>query len=128
MQLLNPLLVSNLGSTEVILIFFVLIPFLILPIISLWRIFEKAGEPGWAAIIPIYNLVILMNIAGKPWWWGLLACIPYIGLIFSIWGTNLIVKQFGKTEGFTVGIVLLPFIFLPLLAFGEAKFTKQTFV
>ncbi len=127
MQLLNPLLISNLGSAEVILIFFVIIPILILPIISLWRIFEKAGEPGWAAIIPIYNLVILMAIAGKPWFWGLLACRPYIGVIFSIWGTNLMVKQFGKTEGFTLGIVFLPFIFLPILAFEEAKFTKQTF-
>lgn len=127
MHLLNLLLANYLGFAEITLLVFVLIPFLILPIISLWRIFEKAGEPGWSAIIPIYNLVILMSIAGKPWFWGLLACIPYIGLIFSIWGTNLVVKQFGKTEWFTLGIILLPFIFLPILAFGEAKFTKQTY-
>ena len=116
---------NSIGFGEIILLLIVLIPFLFLPIISLWKIFEKAGEPGWAAIIPVYHLIIIMKIADKPWWWGLIACIPYVGLIFSIWGTNLMVKQFGKREEFTVGIVLLPFIFLPILGFGDARFSRN---
>jgi len=125
MQLLNLLFMNSIGFGEIILLLIVLIPFLFLPIISLWKIFEKAGEPGWAAIIPVYHLIIIMKIADKPWWWGLLACIPYVGLVFSIWGTNLMVKKFGKTEAFTVGIVFLPFIFLPILGFGDARFSRN---
>lgn len=112
------------GIVEITLVLIVLITFFFIPIISLWKIFEKAGEAGWQVIIPIYNLVILMKIVGKPWWWALLICIPYIGLIWPIWGTNLLVKRFGKTEAFTVGIIFLPYVFLPILAFGDAKYTK----
>lgn len=87
--------------------------------ISLWKIFEKAGQEGWKAIIPIYNLYILTVIVGKPWWWMLLMCIPYIGAIWGIWITNLLSKSFGKTEGFTVGLVLLGIVFYPILAFDR---------
>jgi hypothetical protein len=101
-------------------IFFLAI--LALMIVSMWKIFVKAGKPGWAAIIPIYNLVVLCEIVNKPAWWAILMLIPYIGLIWSIWATNLLVKKFGKDEGFTVGCVFLPFVFYPILAFGYAKF------
>ncbi len=91
----------------------------VLIIISFWKIFEKAGKPGWASIIPIYNIIILLEIIGKPWWWLLLLLIPGVNIIFGIWMLNLLSISFGKTEGFTVGLVLLPFIFLPILGFGE---------
>ncbi|MEY3051689.1 MAG: hypothetical protein RLY31_1474 [Bacteroidota bacterium] len=91
-------------------------------IASVWRIFEKAGQPGWAVIVPIYNLLVLLRIVGKPWWWLFLMIIPYVGLIWSIWTTNLLSKKFGKDEGFTVGLILLPVIFYPLLAFGDAQY------
>lgn len=102
-----------------------LIPVLVIVVImlaSLWKIYQKAGYQGWEAIIPIYNLYILTKIVGKPWWWLLLMCIPYIGFIWSIWTYNMLSKSFGKTEGFTAGLVLLPFIFFPILAFGDAKY------
>lgn len=95
---------------------------LILPIASMWKLFEKANKPGWAAIIPIYNFIVFVEIIGKPLWWVVLFCIPYLNIIFLIWGYNLLVKSFGKDEAFTVGVILLWFIFLPILAFGDSKY------
>lgn len=119
------LLILGLEGSELILISIVLIPFIIIPIISFWKIFEKAGEPGWAALIPIFNLITLMKIIEKPWWWALLCIIPYLGMIWFIWSHNLMVKRFGKTESFTAGIIFLAPIFLPILAFGNSKFIGQ---
>jgi hypothetical protein len=89
---------------------------------SLWKIVAKSGEPGWAGIVPIYNMMILAKIGGKPIWWGALVLIPIAGIIFQIWIWNRVVKSFGQSEGFTVGVVLLPFIFLPILAFGKSQY------
>ncbi len=85
-------------------------------VISMWILFDKAGEPGWAAIVPIYNILTLLKIVNKPWWWLLLMMIPYAGIVWNIWSLNLFVKSFGKSEGYTVGCIFLPFIFLPMLA------------
>ena len=87
-----------------------------------WQIFTKAGKPGWAVLIPIYNIVVMLEIIGKPIWWLLLFFIPFVNLIISIWTTNLLVKSFGKSEGFTIGMVLLPFVFYPVLAFGSSQY------
>lgn len=94
----------------------------IIQIISLWKLFEKAGEQGWKSIIPIYNIYILLKIVGKPAWWLILFFIPLVNLVFVIWTYNMLSKSFGKDEAYTVGIVLLSFIFLPLLAFGNAQY------
>lgn len=91
-------------------------------IIAMWKIYEKAKKPGWAAIIPIYSTIVLLEIVGKPWWWFLLMLIPGLGVIWLIWTTNLLSKSFGKDEGFTVGLVLLGIIFYPILAFGSATY------
>ncbi len=96
--------------------------FLVLMIVSLWKIFEKAGKPGWACIIPIYNILILLEIVGKPWWWLLLMLIPGVNIVFAIWMTNLLSLSFGKTVGFTIGLLLLPFIFYPILGLGDAAY------
>jgi hypothetical protein len=89
---------------------------------SMWTIFAKAGKPGWAALIPIYNLIVLLEIVGKPWWWLLLMLIPLVNVVFAVWTYNLLSKSFGKSEGFTVGLILLSIIFLPILAFGDAQY------
>jgi hypothetical protein len=102
-----------------------MVPILIIGVIlviSLWKIFQKAGYQGWEAIVPIYNIYILLKIVGKPWWWLLLMCIPYVGLVWHIWSYNMLSKSFGKTEGFTAGLVLIPFIFFPILGFGDARY------
>lgn len=94
-------------------------------IASLWKIFTKAGQPGWACIVPIYNYIVMAKMAEKPAWWGILCLIPYVNIIFIIWIWNRIVLRFGKSSGFTVGIILLPIIFIPMLAFGDATYTPQ---
>lgn len=109
----------------VLLILVLEIGLVALLLISLWKIVAKTGEPGWAGIVPIYNMLILAKIGEKPMWWGALVLIPIAGIVFQIWIWNRVVKRFGKSEGFTVGAVLLPFIFLPILAFGDAKYTQQ---
>jgi len=91
----------------------------IIGIISYWRIYTKAGQPGWACLIPIYNLYILTKIIGKPWWWLLLMIFPCTSLIFAIWAANLLSKSFGQGVGFTLGLIFLGFIFYPILAFGN---------
>jgi hypothetical protein len=91
-------------------------------IVAQWKVFVKAGQPGWACIIPIYNTYIMLKIGGKPWWWLLLLLIPGVNIIFAIWIINMISKSFGKDEGFTVGLVLLGIIFWPILGFGSAKY------
>ena len=91
-------------------------------IVGIWKTFVKAGQPGWASIIPIYNIYIMTKIGGKPGWWTILCLIPFLNLIFVIWLYNMISKSFGKEEGFTVGLVLLGIIFWPILGFGSAKY------
>lgn len=103
----------------VIILYFALIIFLIA---SMWTIFTKAGQPGWAAIVPIYNIITLLKIVGKPTWWIILYFIPVVNLIFAIWTVNMLSKSFGKEEGFTVGLILLGIVFYPILAFGDAKY------
>jgi uncharacterized protein DUF5684 len=96
---------------------------IVLMIAALWKVFEKAGEPGWAAIIPIYNLYIMLKIAGRPGWWLLLYFIPFVNFIISIIVSIDIAKRFGKSTGFALGLVFLPFIFYPMLAWGDASYT-----
>ena len=87
-----------------------------------WKIYEKAGQSGWACLIPIYNIIIFLRIIGKPWWWIILFMIPGVNIVFAIWATNLLSKSFGKSEGFTVGLILLGFIFYPILGLGDAEY------
>jgi hypothetical protein len=108
------------GFPTGLLIFFLCI--WVFYIICMWKVFIKAGRPGWESIIPIYNLYIMIKIGGKPGWWLLMFFIPLVNLIFLIWTYNMISKSFGKDEGFTVGLLLLGVIFWPILAFGGAKY------
>jgi len=94
----------------------------ILTIASMWKVFEKAGQPGWAAIIPIYNIYIMTKIGGKPGYWTLLCLIPLVNIVFIIWLYNMVSKSFGKDEGFTAGLIFLGLIFWPILGFGSAKY------
>ncbi len=89
---------------------------------SLWQIFVKAGRPGWAALVPFYNVMVLAEITGRPWWWVLLVFIPVINLIVLLLLTVDLARSFGRGLGFAVGMVFLPFIFFPLLAFGSAEY------
>jgi hypothetical protein len=94
----------------------------IICIIGQWKAFEKAGQPGWACLIPIYNVYILLKIGGKPSWWLLLFFIPLVNVVYAIWLTNMISKSFGKDESFTVGLIALGVIFWPILGYGNAVY------
>jgi hypothetical protein len=96
---------------------------LVLEIIGAWFMFEKAGESGWAAIIPIYNYLIAIKIAGKPWWWILLMFIPIANIVFYIMILHGLSKNFGKGAAFTVGLFFFRFIFIMILGFGTSKYS-----
>lgn len=95
----------------------------ILVIAGWWMMFSKAGQPGWAAIIPIYNLYILISkVAGRPWWWLLLLLIPFVNFIILIIVWNDVSKAFGRGIGTTIGLIFLSPIFVLILGFGSAQF------
>jgi Family of unknown function (DUF5684) len=106
--------------TGVLILIYVLV--IVVEIAALWKVFVKAGHPGWAAIIPIYNTYILLKIAGRPAWWLILFFIPIVNFVIAIIVFNDISKSFGKGVGFTVGLILLGFIFIPILGFGSAQY------
>ena len=94
-----------------------------LMIASQWKVFTKAGQPGWACLIPIYNLYVMIQIAKKPGWWlAIILLVPIVNIIFLIMLINEIAKAFGKDAGFTVGLLFLGIIFWPILAFGDAEY------
>ncbi|ATC65659.1 signal peptidase I [Nibricoccus aquaticus] len=95
---------------------------IVLVIAGFWKVFVKAGHPGWAAIVPIYNVYILLKIAGKPGWWLLLFFIPIVSLVIAILVSIDVAKAFGKGAGFGVGLALLGFVFYPILGFGDAEY------
>ncbi len=94
----------------------------IISIISLWKIFKKAGRNGWEAIIPIYNLIILAEIAERPIYYAIFSLIPPISILVYV----PLVKRFGKDGSFGVLMALLPFVCLPILAFGGSTFKPST--
>jgi hypothetical protein len=96
--------------------------FAVISIAGTWKAFQKAGQPGWACIVPFYNVYIMLKIGGKPGWWLLLFFIPLVNVVFAIWTTNMISKSFGKDEGFTIGLIFLGVIFWPILGFGDAVY------
>jgi hypothetical protein len=91
-------------------------------IIAAWKIYSKAGKPGWAIFIPIYNLIVYLEIVGKPWWWIFLLMIPFVNIVLCIILIHKLSLSFGKDAGFTVGLLFLSWLFYPILAFGSAKY------
>jgi hypothetical protein len=103
----------------VMLVYFAI---LLLIIVSMWKIFTKAGKPGWAAIIPIYNIIVLLEIVNKPVWWIILLIIPIVNIIFAIIVMHQLSLSFGQGIGMTLLFLFLPFIGYPMLAFGSAQY------
>lgn len=108
------------------LFWIVIVAFTVLILAAMWRVNEKAGQPGWAAIVPIYNIVVLLRVAGKPWWWIFLLLIPLVNIVFAILITVGIARNFGKGIGFALGLLFLGFIFYPILGFGDATYQPRT--
>ena len=95
---------------------------LILLLASIWKVFQKAGKPGWASIVPLYNSWVMIQIAGKPSWWFFMMFVPFANIVFAIMLYVEIAKRFGKGGGFAALLILLPFVGFPILGFGKAQY------
>ena len=100
----------------------IMLALVVFMIASMWKVFVKAGQPGWAVIIPIYNAYILCKIAGRPGWWVVLMLIPVVSLVIAIIVAIDVAKAFGKGAGFGIGLAFLAPIFYPSLAFSDAVY------
>jgi len=126
----SPASSKALGVAALILVLVVLV-FVILLLVGMWKVFTKAGKPGWAAIIPIYNFWVLFEIVGMPSWLALiflLSAIPYLYFIPGILAAVAyykLSKAFGKSTFFAVMSILFSFICIPILGFGKATFNGK---
>lgn len=93
-------------------------------IVVMWKIYVKAGQPGWASIIPIYNVYIMLKIAGKPGWWLLLFFVPIANIIVGILVIISFAERFGKGVGFVLGLIFLSPIFYAILAFNSSEYQR----
>jgi len=92
-------------------------------IVVMWRLFTKAGRPGWVAIVPFYNTWVYCEVCGKPGWWMLLLFVPVLNLVIGILLAFLLAERFGHGVGFGIGLVLLSLIFHAILAFGDSRWS-----
>ncbi|MDP3069227.1 MAG: DUF5684 domain-containing protein [Opitutaceae bacterium] len=84
-----------------------------------WQVFAKAGQPGWAILVPFYNIYVLTQIVGRPWWWLLLCLVPFVSIVIAIILCIDLAKAFGRGAGFGVGLFFLSPIFMCILGFGS---------
>ena len=110
--------------TAILFLFWLAI--VIVVVAGFWKTFEKAGQPGWAAIIPVYNYYIMLKIAGKSGWWLLFFLIPIVNVVIAFVVFIEIARRFNQSTGFGVGLVLLGFVFWPILGFGEAQYFQSS--
>lgn len=115
-------LAQGLSAGVIITILLVVLVVSVMSIIGAWKTYQKAKQPGWASIVPIYNIYILQKIVGRPTWWTWLYFVPFVNLVVAIINCNDLAKSFGKDVGFTVLLVVFPFIAYLILGFGSAKY------
>lgn len=101
------------------------IAFAVFFIAAEWKLFSKANQPGWAIFIPIYNVLVLLNVAKMSWWNILLLLIPVVNIVIAFMIYINVAKNYGKDAGFGIGMVLLPIIFIPIIAFGSAVYVDN---
>ena len=106
------------GGTGVVLLI-VYLAIIVAVIAGMWKAFEKAGEPGWAAIVPFYNLWVVIRISDNPWWWFVLYFVPIANIVAHFKVSIDVADRFGQGLGFGLGIAILGFVFWPLLGFGD---------
>lgn len=117
-----PILATTNGSAHKMWVAVAIVAVL-LAIIGWWRVFTKAGKPGWASIVPIYNIYVLLQIAGRPGWWLLLYLVPFVNVVVHIVVAIDVAKRFGQTTGFGVIMLwlLMPFGYM-ILGYGNATY------
>ena len=92
---------------------------------AMWKVFERAGEPGWAVIVPIYNLYVLTKVAQVSALWIVAMLIPFVNIIAGFVVSNGVARRFGKSAGFGIGLMLVPFLFYPMLAWGDDQPSRR---
>jgi len=110
------------GAGVGVLFFIVYVAFIVLMIASMWKLFDKAGQKGWTAVIPILNILVLLKVVHKELWWIILFLIPCVSIVAWIIVAFDVAKAYGKGAGYGIGLIILPFIFLPILGFGSAAY------
>lgn len=116
----------------IIFIVILLLAICALMIVSNWIIFQKAGRPGWASIIPVYSSIVSLQVARlSPFLIFILLAtfIPYVGTLIGL-AFNIVVniftgKAFNKGAGFICGMIFLPIVFYPILAFGDSQYATE---
>jgi Family of unknown function (DUF5684) len=99
---------------------------IVLIVVSQYKIYQKAGRKGWECLIPFYSTAVLLEIVSKPLWWIiLLMFVPLVKTILWIVVMRRLAATFGKDAWFTAGLVILPFIFMPILAFGNVEYKNN---
>ena len=91
----------------------------------MWRIFAKAGKPGWASLIPVYNTLVQLQVIQRPWWWLLLMLVPGVNFVIAVVIVFDLAKVFGKENGFAIGLLFLAPIFYPIMALGDAEYVGR---
>lgn len=87
---------------------------------GMWKMFQKANKPGWAAIVPIYNVVVMCEISGAPLWWIILLFVPFVNIVFSIMLYVYFVKSYGKDTGMIILSILFPYVMYPIFGFSKS--------
>lgn len=118
-----PLALQSTSDSGGALFFLIFLALAVFFIAACWKVFTKAGQPGWASIIPIYNAIVWLRIAGRPGWWILLFLIPIVGFVIAIVVSIDFARKFGKGAGFGLGLIFLGLIFYPILAWGSAQYS-----
>lgn len=141
MNVLTPILAQASGDNKAMLaaliaffaaFFLVFLVIGIITLIGAWKVYDKAGQPGWSVLIPVYNLIVLLRIVGLPWFWvltPLILIIPLLGwiayLAWVVWIHHRLSTRFGQGVGFTIGLTLLGPIFWLILGFGSSKYVAE---
>jgi len=99
-------------------IWFIYLVIYVLVVAGWWMIFQKAGEDGWKAIIPIWNILVLLRVVGREWWWIILMLIPIVNIVIWVIVSLDLAKSFGRGTGFGIGLFILSPIFALILGFG----------
>lgn len=91
-----------------------------LAIVAMWRLYEKAGKPGWASIVPFYNIFVMLEIVGRPtWWFAVILLVPIVQTVFSVIVAIDFAKSYGKGLWYGLGSLFFPFIIYPVMAWDK---------